>query len=92
MNENSSTWQIVIGRRVQRAFRRLPRDLLNRIKVAIEQLAQNPRPVGSIKLKGHQDLYRIRVGGWRIIYALKEEELIILVIQVSARGGAYRNL
>ena len=92
MNENQPTWQIVIERRVKRVFRRLPKDLLKRIKVAIKELAQNPRPIGSIKLAGYQDLYRIRVGQWRIVYAIEEEELIILVIEVSPRGGAYRNL
>lgn len=92
MNENEQTWQIVIERRVKRVFRRLPKDLLDRIKVAIKQLAQNPRPVGSKKLTGYQDLYRIRVGQWRIVYAIEEEELIILVIEVSPRGGAYKNL
>jgi mRNA interferase RelE/StbE len=53
-------------------------------------LAENPRPEGCKKLEGHENLYCIRVGDWRISYALEKERLMILVIEVAPRGGAYQ--
>ena len=52
-------------------------------------LADNPRPPGSIKLKG-EDSYRIRVGDYRIIYTIQDDRLIVLVIEVGHRRDIYR--
>ena len=85
-------WRIVVRRQAKRVLRRLPRDVLERITNAIDELAEEPRPHGSIKLSGYENLYRIRVGNWRISYAIEEEELIILIIEIKPRGDAYRTL
>jgi mRNA interferase RelE/StbE len=90
MNEQS--WRIQTERQVDKTLRRLPKPLLARIRAAIVSLADDPRPYGYRKLVGFEDLYRIRVGDWRIVYAIKDEQLIILIVEVSSRGGAYRNL
>ncbi len=71
---------------------RTPRDLRQRLGAAIDALASNPRPRGCKKLVGHDNLYRLRVGDWRITYIIKDADLIVLVIEVAPRGGAYRNL
>ena len=86
-----SRWQIVVEREPRRALRRLPKDVLERIRVAVRALADDPRPRGCVKLTGY-DLWRIRVGDWRITYAIKADQLIILVVEISPRGGAYRDL
>ena len=52
----------------------------------MNDLANNPRPNGNKKLKGYKNLWRIRVGEWRIIYAIEDERLIILVIELAPRG------
>lgn len=52
-------------------------------------LSDNPRPSGSIKLKG-EEAYRIRVGDYRIVYIIQDERLIVLVIDVGHRGDLYR--
>ena len=85
-------WRVMIGRRAKRVMARLPADVNERIDWAIRALAGNPRPAGCVKLKGHDILWRIRVGDWRVTYAIKQEQLAILIIEVSPRGGAYRNL
>lgn len=89
---SNGQWQVLIHRRVEKVLRRLPRDLLERIRKAIRTLANDPRPRGYKKLSGHKNLYRIRVGDWRISYAIEEDRLIVLVLEVSPRGDAYRNL
>ena len=70
----------------------MPRDLLERIRKAIRQLELNRFPPGSRKLVGTTDLYRLRVGDWRIIYTIREEHLIVLIVNVAPRGSAYRDL
>ena len=60
-----------------------------RIIKRIGQLADNPRPSGSKKLSGH-DRYRIRQGAYRIVYSIKDDELIIVVVKVDNRKDIYR--
>ena len=64
----------------------------DRIRViqAIEKMAQNPRPVGSQKLSG-QEKSRIRVGTYRVLYEIVDDELIIFVVKVVHRKDVYRN-
>jgi len=85
---------IEITRPAARILRRLRRDkeLLGRIDDAIQALAVDPRPRGCKKLEGRrfQNLYRIRVGDWRILYAIEDERLIVLILEVIRRDQANR--
>jgi mRNA interferase RelE/StbE len=85
-------WQVIIHRKAERVLKRLDGDTLERIRQAIRGLASEPRPIGYKKLTGYENLYRVRVGDWRIIYAIEEQQLIVLVLEIAPRGGAYRNL
>ncbi len=85
-------YRIEIERSAERVMRRLPRDLLNRLRTAIDALAADPRPPGCRRLAGYTNLYRVRVGDWRISYAVEDDRLLIIVIEVAPRGGAYRSL
>ena len=87
---NKPQWGVFVSRRAERVLRRLPRDVLEGIGAAIDGPASDPYPPGSRKLCGH-DLYRIRVGSWRIFYSVQDDELIVLILTVAAGGGAYRN-
>jgi mRNA interferase RelE/StbE len=89
---SKSRWQVIIHRKAERILKRLDGDMLERIRQAIRGLASEPRPAGYKKLTGYENLYRIRVGDWRIIYAIEDKELIVLVLEISPRGGVYRNL
>jgi mRNA interferase RelE/StbE len=89
---SKSRWQVIIHRKAERILKRLDGDMLERIRQAIRGLASEPRPLGYKKLTGYENLYRIRVGDWRIIYAIEDKQLIVLVLEISPRGGAYRNL
>jgi len=82
-------WKIVIHWRAEKALYRLPGDVLQKARIAIHKLAINPRPEGCKKLVGYDDLYRLRIGDWRIAYAIEEDWLIILIIEILPRGGAY---
>ena len=57
---------------------------------AIDALEANPRPFGYDKLAGRENEYRIRVGDYRIIYAIHDDVLVVLVIEVGPRDQVYR--
>jgi len=65
--------------------RRERRRVVNRI----ESLADDPRPPGCQKLSG-ADKYRVRQGSYRILYAIRDERLIVTVVRVAHRKDAYR--
>jgi mRNA interferase RelE/StbE len=82
-------YQIEISRKAQRELGKLPRKEQERIRVAIDGLATDPRPHGSVKLAGEERSYRIRVGVYRIIYDIYDDVLVIEVVRVGHRQGVY---
>ena len=85
-------YEVIINRQPRKVIRKLPRNLRERIIRATAALATDPRPPGCTRLTGHPDLYRIRVGDWRVIYTIEDDRLVVLVVTIAPRGGAYRNL
>ncbi|MHC4917120.1 MAG: type II toxin-antitoxin system RelE family toxin [Planctomycetota bacterium] len=73
-----------------REFRKLERGVQQRLKPKIDSLAQDPRPRGAEKLSGGGELCRIRVGAHRVVYAVRDRELIVLVVRVGHCGDVYR--
>ena len=67
-------------------------DLQVRIVSSLENLSLNPFPWGSLKLKTHISLWRIRVGNYRIVYEIRENTLSIYVIKIAHRKDIYRDL
>ena len=59
------------------------------VQLAIDALAANPRPVGCVKLAGRDD-YRIRVGDYRVVYAVDDDERLVLVARIAHRREVYR--
>ena len=70
------------------------RELLERLDNGILSMTENPRPRGYKKLKSdrYRNLYRIRVGDWRIIYAIEDDEVVVLILDVVRRDQAYVNI
>jgi mRNA interferase RelE/StbE len=73
-----------------RNLRRLTPAVQRRIVAAIEALAVNPRPPGVVKLAGDENLWRIRIGQWRVIYEIHDRRLVVLVVRVGHRKDIYR--
>jgi mRNA interferase RelE/StbE len=71
-------------------LRDIPRQDQVRIAARIDSLSKNPRPLGSEKLKGLEDLYRVRQGDYRIIYTIKDADLVVVVITIGNRREVYR--
>jgi len=60
------------------------------IAAVLVTLARNPRPPGCVKLAGAEDLWRIRVRQYRIIYQLLDDELLVVVVNIGDRNEVYR--
>ena len=84
------SYTIRFDRQVKKDFRSISAQDIKRIKSAIQALSSNPRPNGCTKLKGSKDYYRIRVGSYRIVYSIEDENLLILVVRVGHRRDVYR--
>jgi len=82
---------VKITRSAQRAVERLQVPDRERVEDAIEDLGDNPRPFGSIKLVG-RDLYRIRVADYRIVYTVDDAVRVVRVERVGHRDSVYREL
>lgn len=63
--------------------------IVNRIVPKIEALAKQPRPAGCRKLKGEKNLWRIRIGDYRVVYAVYDDERRVDIIAVRNRSKAY---
>ena len=72
-----------------RSLRKLPQEVQKRLARRIEALSRNPRPAGVEKLKGLPDLYRLRLGDYRILYQIQDKILLVLVVQVGHRREIY---
>lgn len=86
------TYQIQFTTAARRQLLDLPRQLVARIDGAIQRLADDPRPSGAEKLKGHQNLYRLRVGDYRVVYTIEDTRLLIVVIKIGNRKDVYRGI
>ncbi len=85
-------YSVEFTRSAEKEFGRLPRKLQLRAAEAISLLAENPYSelIKAKKLKGAEDLYRIRIADYRIVYELRDERLIVLVIKIGHRREIYR--
>ena len=68
---------------------KLEKSLARRILAAIEALADNPRPSGCRKLRGETNLWRVRVGDYRVVYSVHDSARLVRVFAVRHREGAY---
>lgn len=84
------SYRIVIKKSAAKEIERIKKKDRIRIIDKIRSLAEDPHPVGSNKLS-RQEKYRIRQGNYRILYQVKNEELIINVVKVGHRRDIYKN-
>src|SRR4051794_16463867 len=83
-------YRVEIDRTALKQLSALPREDQERIAAHVNALADDPRPHGVEKLKGFVDQYRIRVGSYRVIYTIRDDRLIVLVLRIGHRRDVYR--
>ncbi|MBD1915020.1 MULTISPECIES: type II toxin-antitoxin system RelE/ParE family toxin [Cyanophyceae] len=84
------TYRIEFAKPAVKQFKALPPQEQQRLKPKIDALAHEPRPAGMVKLAGEDDLCRIRVGDYRIVYTIEDARLLVLVVRVRHRREVYR--
>lgn len=85
-----SHYRVDIARRAIKALTALPRQEQQRVRAAIDLLADNPRPPGCTKLTAEDKTYRVRVGVYRIVYEVFDDHLVIDVVRIGHRRDIYR--
>ena len=71
-------------------FRSLDHQMKLRVAEAIDKLRENPRPRGVIKLHGQENLYRIKVSSYRVVYEIDDQKSLVLVTRIRLRREVYR--
>jgi mRNA interferase RelE/StbE len=86
----SAGYRVEIARRALKSIQALPKKEQQRVRAAIELLADTPRPPGCVALKGESSAYRVRVGDYRVVYEIHDARLLIQVVRVGHRRQVYR--
>lgn len=71
---------------------KLDKQIARRVARAVSALGANPRPAGCRRLVGYDNLWRIRVGDYRVIYTVKDTELVVLALRIAHRSDVYRRI
>lgn len=83
-------YRVLLERAAERDLKKLSVRMHNRVISAIDGLAKNPRPVGSRKLTGGDNDWRIRVGDYRVVYEIADTIRVVRVNRVRHRREVYR--
>lgn len=82
-------YSVTISSHAERELKKLDRAVKNRIVTTILSLANAPRPPGCIKIKSEHDLWRIRVGDWRIGYKIDDAIYEVAIVRIAHRSEFY---
>ena len=83
----------VFSSKSYRQIKDLDNETRDRIKKAIEEIAENPWHKGTIKIEGHEGIRRKRVGKYRILYLIDKERNEVLIVKIERRSETtYKNL
>lgn len=74
----------------RKELKKLKKSAILRIIEAVEDLAKDPNPPRSTKLRGSKKTYRIRIGDYRVLYSIHSGALVIEVVRVGHRKDVYR--
>ena len=85
-----ANYELVFKKSVAKDLRSIPKEDVARILKRIETLRDDPRGEGCMKLSA-QERYRIRQGVYRIVYEIREHELIVMVVKVGHRSEVYQS-
>ena len=83
-------YRVILTPRAEKQLAGLQISEQGRILVRLESLADNPRPPGAVKLTGTEDGWRVRVGHFRVLYEIRDRDLIVLVVEIGHPREVYR--
>ncbi len=85
-------YKLKFDRDLKKILSKIPKHDGILLKKRMTLLEEDPQPNGVIKLKSQEDSYRVRCGKYRIIYEIKDKELIVLIVDVDSRKDVYKGL
>jgi len=85
-----ASYELVFKNSVAKDLRNIPKRDVARILKRIEALRDDPRGEGCVKLSA-QERYRVRQGVYRIVYEIRENELVVMVVKVGHRSAIYKS-
>ncbi len=85
-----ASYRIEVSATAEKQIRKLSHNDQIRVLRTIKQLANEPYPRGCRKLRGYEDVFRVRVGTYRIIYSVESRHLLIIILKVGHRKDIYR--
>ncbi len=83
-------YRIEVSTTAEKQIRRLERDDQLRVLRVIRDLATTPRPRGCRKLRGYDDVFRLRVGTFRVLYSVEPDRILVIILKVGHRKDIYR--
>ena len=87
----TARYTIDVSRPAEKQIRALDPQVRARIEKRIDSLSETPRPHGCQKMHGFENLYRVRTGDWRVVYEIRDNVLLVLVVAVRHRREVYRD-
>jgi mRNA interferase RelE/StbE len=88
----SDRYTVEFERSARKDLNRLDQQVRARILRKITALTDDPRPPGVVRLSGRQDIWRVRVGDCRVIYKIRDDRLVVIIVRVAGRDSVYRDL
>jgi len=84
-------YKIIFKKKAVKSLNKLPRNTAKTIREKLDEIAADPytEHPNAKKLQGREG-YRLRVGDWRVIYEIQNDQLVILVLKVAPRGEVYK--
>jgi mRNA interferase RelE/StbE len=82
-------YNVQLARSARKELESLDKSIVVRIFARLVALSDDPRPPGCKKLRGANDLWRVRVGDYRVIYAISDRERVVDVSAIHHRSDAY---
>lgn len=85
------TYKLKIHHKVEKQLQRIPKNQLERMVDTMRSLRDDPRPSGCVKLE--EQLYRVRQGQYRFIYAVFDDKVVVVICKVARRSeDTYKNI
>lgn len=85
-----ASYRIEWQRSAVKEFEKLPKKEKASLIDKILSLADNPRPINSVKIVGSENTFRIRQGDFRVVYQIEDDVLVILIVKVGHRREVYK--
>ncbi len=83
-------YTVTLSSRAKREMKKLAKSVQQKITTALGLLAEDPRPPKAVAMKNEKSVYRVRVGNYRIVYEVIDNELIVWVVRVADRKDVYK--